>query len=234
MKHKAAKPARTAALLLAVLLAWHLFSVFAEQPAGLTAFPTPAAAGGTSVAARTAKSAAEKAQEGILPLALWYEELTSESVVIRWDRVAGAAGYSVFRTRAESGEYEPLREDTPELQYTDTDLTGGMSFFYMVIACDAAGEEIAVSDSLAVEVPLRIAGTAETTETAETAGEDAVIQSAGLPAAILRTMSDPMTAALGIAIIATGILLIILLVVLNRLDRKGPKRRRRRKRRVLV
>jgi len=166
---------------------------------------------------------AELAEGEILPLPIWYEELTSESVVIRWDGIEGAAGYYVYRTGMLNGEYELLKE-TQELQYSDLSLEGGATTFYMVIAYDEENEEIAVSDVLAVEAPQPTAGTDETAK--EDTGNT---RSAALIAAIRKALADPMTAALGIAIVATILLLVTALVMRSRRDKKKARRTMRSK-----
>jgi len=85
------------------------------------------------------------------------EDITSESAVLSWDAVDGAAGYYLCRSDQENGEYIPIA-DTQQVTWNDADISQGATLYYIVSAYNADMEEIAVSDALPVTIPLRAGG----------------------------------------------------------------------------
>jgi len=61
-------------------------------------------------------------------------------VVLSWDAVTGAAGYNVKRATTAGGPYTIIASDVTELTYTDTGLTNGTTYYYVVSALNAGGE----------------------------------------------------------------------------------------------
>jgi hypothetical protein len=75
---------------------------------------------------------------------------SQRSVELTWDAIAGAVSYGVLRGTASGGPYELLTTtDVPA--YADTAVADGMTYYYVVVAVDAAGNESDPSAEVAVE-----------------------------------------------------------------------------------
>jgi fibronectin type 3 domain-containing protein len=63
-------------------------------------------------------------------------------------------GYNVYRGSVSGGPYT-LLNSTPNgnLSYTDTTVVGGQTYFYVVTAVDASGNESVVSNEATVVIP---------------------------------------------------------------------------------
>lgn len=74
---------------------------------------------------------------------------SQRSVELTWDAIAGAVSYGVLRGTASGGPYELLATtDVPA--YTDTAVGDGVTYYYVVVALDAAGNESDPSVEIAV------------------------------------------------------------------------------------
>jgi hypothetical protein len=74
---------------------------------------------------------------------------SQRSVELTWDAIAGAVSYGVLRGTASGGPYELLATtDVPA--YTDTAVADGVTYYYVVVALDAAGNESDPSVEVAV------------------------------------------------------------------------------------
>jgi glycosidase len=62
-------------------------------------------------------------------------------VQLSWDAVADAAGYSVYRSYVSGGGYTRIATGTVTTTYTDTAVTNGTWYYYVVTALDAPGNE---------------------------------------------------------------------------------------------
>ncbi|HET9435555.1 MAG TPA: alpha-amylase family glycosyl hydrolase, partial [Candidatus Limnocylindrales bacterium] len=67
------------------------------------------------------------------------------SVELSWNGPPGAAGYRVYRSVVTAGGYQAVGE-TATTAFTDTTVTNGTAYYYVVRALDAAGNEGAVSN----------------------------------------------------------------------------------------
>jgi len=74
---------------------------------------------------------------------------SQRTVELTWDAIAGAVSYGVLRSATSGGPYELLAAtDVPA--YADTAVADGMTYYYVVVALDAAGNESDPSVEIAV------------------------------------------------------------------------------------
>jgi hypothetical protein len=59
---------------------------------------------------------------------------------LTWSAATGATGYSVSRGTASGGPYTTIKTNAVGTGYTDTDLTNGTTYYYVVSATNAEGE----------------------------------------------------------------------------------------------
>lgn len=62
-----------------------------------------------------------------------------ESVSLAWTEVPGATGYDVFRSELPGGPYAQIASDIPAASFTDTGLTVGKTYFFVVAAKNDKG-----------------------------------------------------------------------------------------------
>ncbi|MEN1988381.1 glycoside hydrolase family 48 protein [Paenibacillus hubeiensis] len=74
----------------------------------------------------------------------------SEQVVLNWNSVSGANSYTVKRAEADGGPYTAVAANVNGTTYTDTGLTNGKTYYYVVTAVNAAGESAASAQASAV------------------------------------------------------------------------------------
>jgi fibronectin type 3 domain-containing protein len=67
-------------------------------------------------------------------------------VMLTWNASAGAAAYAVYRSPLTGGGYVLLASGLTTLAYTDTTITNGRQYFYVVTARDAVNNEGAASN----------------------------------------------------------------------------------------
>nr|AFK65338.1 mannan endo-1,4-beta-mannosidase B precursor [Paenibacillus mucilaginosus K02] len=63
-----------------------------------------------------------------------------KQAVLSWTASAGAASYTVKRSAASGGPYTTVAAGITGTSYTDTGLTGGTTYYYVVTAANSAGE----------------------------------------------------------------------------------------------
>ncbi len=88
---------------------------------------------------------------GVEPPSIPYNLTASpaeDRVHLSWDYASGATGYTVKRSKGNLEPYSTLAMSIPDLSYTDTDVTPGQTWFYVVSAQNSAGES---GDSSEVE-----------------------------------------------------------------------------------
>jgi fibronectin type 3 domain-containing protein len=73
--------------------------------------------------------------------------VSSNAVNLSWDASVSANGYNVKRSTATNGTYETVASDLPYLNYTDTGVTPGTTYYYVISATNSFGES---SDSVVV------------------------------------------------------------------------------------
>ncbi|GLU52875.1 hypothetical protein Dfri01_23360 [Dyadobacter frigoris] len=62
------------------------------------------------------------------------------NVSLSWESVSGAAGYTLKRATASGGPYTTVASGLNALNYTDTNLQNGTTYYYVVAAANFAGE----------------------------------------------------------------------------------------------
>ena len=63
-----------------------------------------------------------------------------DRIHLSWDYASGATGYTVKRSKGKLEPYSTLAMSIPDLSYTDTDVTPGQTWCYVVSAQNSAGE----------------------------------------------------------------------------------------------
>ena len=71
-------------------------------------------------------------------------------VTLNWNAASGATSYTVKRSTYSGGFYTTIASGTASTSYTDTGLTNGSIYYYMVSAVNTAGESAASSEMSAL------------------------------------------------------------------------------------
>ncbi|HLH28931.1 MAG TPA: hypothetical protein VKW77_08435, partial [Acidimicrobiales bacterium] len=118
----------------------------AEIDAQMTAAPPPAAPAAPQPGAVTKILRREEMPGGApLPAPATLEAATTNSEIsLIWSPVPGAAHYAVKRATVQGGAFTVIARPAQDC-YSDTDLKNGTTYFYSVVAVDAAGAEGAPS-----------------------------------------------------------------------------------------
>ncbi|SHH83886.1 hypothetical protein SAMN02745823_01126 [Sporobacter termitidis DSM 10068] len=67
-------------------------------------------------------------------------------VILNWTSVPDAASYNVYRSTTPGGPYTQVAADVTGTTYTDTGLTNGTAYYYVVTAVDSSGAESGYSN----------------------------------------------------------------------------------------
>jgi len=70
-------------------------------------------------------------------------------VGLTWTAASGATMYNIHRATVSGGPYTPIQIDWPSTSFTDTGLTNGTPYYYVVTATNAAGEGPASNEASA-------------------------------------------------------------------------------------
>jgi len=87
-----------------------------------------------------------------------YASAAEDRVHLTWDYSPGATGYSVKRSKDRLEPYATLAMSIPELSYTDTDVSRGQTYYYVVSAQNSAGESADSTEAEAVMPAEALAG----------------------------------------------------------------------------
>jgi len=90
------------------------------------------------------------------------------SATLDWSAPFGATSYDVFRTTTSGSGYARIATGITDISYTDTGLTDGTTYYYVVTALDACGDEGAYSSEVSatpqVAAPGNLTATAAYTQ----------------------------------------------------------------------
>jgi fibronectin type 3 domain-containing protein len=86
-------------------------------------------------------------------------------VALSWNSSPGAAGYNLLRSTASGGPYSTIATGTTATSYTDTGLTNGTTYFYVVQAVNSAGasgnsKEVSATPNVIPIAPASLTATA--------------------------------------------------------------------------
>ncbi|MFD2700487.1 pectinesterase family protein [Paenibacillus shunpengii] len=81
-------------------------------------------------------------------------EPAADSVILNWNSVSEATYYSIKRSSSENGPYELVVSDLTKTSYTDSGLTNGIPYYYIITATNAVGE--GASSVTLKEVPAQV------------------------------------------------------------------------------
>lgn len=81
----------------------------------------------------------------------------AHSVSLAWQASPSSnlQGYKVYRGQSSGGPYSPISSvlTTGTLQFTDSGVTGGKTYFYVITSIDLSGLESAPSPEVSAQVP---------------------------------------------------------------------------------
>ncbi|WP_346355002.1 hypothetical protein [Azotosporobacter soli] len=68
------------------------------------------------------------------------------NVALKWNSVSGATGYNVKRALTAGGPYTLIAGNVADVNYTDTSVTNGTKYYYVVTALTSGGESAASNE----------------------------------------------------------------------------------------
>jgi choice-of-anchor B domain-containing protein len=132
-------------------------------------------------------------------------------ISLTWTAVSGATGYTVGRSTTSGGPYTIVRTNNVGTSFTDTGLTNGTTYFYVVSATNAGGAGTASDQASATPaVPVSATATALTSSPNPSAVGQSVTFTAtvtstgGVPAGTVTFTEGATVWASGVAVDATG------------------------------
>ncbi|MGJ9385981.1 hypothetical protein [Salipaludibacillus sp. CF4.18] len=82
-------------------------------------------------------------------------DTSHEKVALSWDEVPEATSYEVKRSTAEDGSYEVITSSVTDTEYTDTDVSNDVEYFYVVVAKNDVTTSVASAPISATPVDTR-------------------------------------------------------------------------------
>jgi hypothetical protein len=84
--------------------------------------------------------------------------LGPHSIVLKWNAPAprpgvSVASYSVYRGTQTGGPYEEIATGVTTLSYTDSTVSNGKTYYYLVRAVDSAGNPSPYSEEASAKIP---------------------------------------------------------------------------------
>ncbi len=98
-------------------------------------------------------------------------------VALTWSAMSGATGYNVKRSTTNGGPYSNVAANVTSTSYTNTGLTNGTTYYYVVTALNASGES-PVSPQVSGTPAAPAGDTGGVTVTKAVRGEQALVQRA--------------------------------------------------------
>jgi fibronectin type 3 domain-containing protein len=89
-----------------------------------------------------------------VPSGLIATAVSGSEINLSWNPSVSASGYNVKRSTASNGAYLTVAANLPYLNYTDTSLTAGTTYYYAVSATNSFGPSANSSFASAVPVSL--------------------------------------------------------------------------------
>lgn len=77
---------------------------------------------------------------------------TPHTVELTWNTTSTGISYKIYRGTVNGGPYTPLASSTQN-HYTDSNLTNGTTYYYVVTAIDDTGSESAFSAQASAPIP---------------------------------------------------------------------------------
>ena len=95
---------------------------------------------------------------GAFRLASGFKARGHHRVHLNWQAPAekpgvAAKSYNVYRSTTSGGQYVKIASGVPEPRYSDTTVSSGKTYYYVVTSVDAAGHESGFSAEIKATVP---------------------------------------------------------------------------------
>lgn len=81
-----------------------------------------------------------------------FNTATPHTVELSWNTTSSAISYKIYRGTVNGGPYTPLASSTQN-HFTDSNLTNGTTYYYVVTAIDDTGSESAFSAQATAPIP---------------------------------------------------------------------------------
>jgi hypothetical protein len=90
----------------------------------------------------------------LAPTGLIATNTSGTQINLAWNASVSASGYNLKRSTTSGGSYTTIATNLPYLNYSDTGLTGGTTYYYVVTATNIYGESANSSEASARPVSM--------------------------------------------------------------------------------